>query len=166
MTETKDTITTDEPLDAQSGWHRQMAVECFNRAWELIEAEERSPDQDREMLVLACTSRFHWGIVGNDEQWMVGDWQIAHVASLLGLGDLAMRHAPAALDVCRANDWSDWRLASALEGMARASAAVGDTAGRDRFAAEARRVLDTIEDKEDRELIASQLASIPGIAPA
>ena len=166
MTETENTTTADEPVDAQSGWHRQMAVDCFNRTWELIEAEERSPDQDREMLLLACTSRFHWGIVGEDQNWMVGDWQIAHVASLLGLGDVAMRFAPSALDICRANDWDDWRLASALEGMARASAAVGDTAGRDRFAAEARRVLATIEDKDDRELIASQLASIPGIGPA
>jgi DNA primase len=49
--------------------------------------------------------------------------------------------------------------------MARASAAVDDDHGRDRYAAEARRVLATLEDKEDRELIASQLASIPGLAP-
>jgi hypothetical protein len=50
-----------------------------------------------------------------------------------------------------------------LEGMARASAAIGDDHGRDRYAAEARRVLETVEDKEDRELIASQIASIPGM---
>jgi hypothetical protein len=97
---------------------------------------------------------------------MVGDWLIAHVASLEGLGELAHRFASTALDICRANGWSDWRLASALEGMARASAAIGDEHARDRHAAEARRVLATVEDKEDRELIASQLASIPGLAPA
>jgi hypothetical protein len=157
---------TEEPLDGQPGWHRQLAVDAFNEAWALIDLGVRTPEQDRELLGLAFTSRYHWGIVGGDEEAMVGDWLIAHVASLEGLGELAHRFASTALDICRANGWSDWRLASALEGMARASAAIGDEHARDRHAAEARRVLATVEDKEDRELIASQLASIPGLTPA
>ena len=156
----------EEPIDGQAGWHRQVAVDAFNRAWELIELGVRTPEQDREILALAFASRYHWGWVGGDEEAMVGDWLIAHVASLEDLGELAHRYATVALDICRANGWTDWRLASMLEGMARASAAVDDDHGRDRYAAEARRVLATLEDKEDRELIASQLASIPGLAPA
>jgi hypothetical protein len=159
------TIMAEEPLDGQPGWHRQLAIDAFNGAWALIDLGVRTPEQERELLGLAFTSRYHWGIVGGDEEAMVGDWLIAHVASLQGLGELAHRYASTALDVCRANGWSDWRLASALEGMARASASMGDEQARDRYAAEARRVLATVEDKEDRELIASQLASIPGLAP-
>ena len=157
---------SEQPIDGRAGWHRQVAVEAFNGAWELIELPSRTPEQDRTLLMLAFTSRYHWGIAGGDEEAMVGDWQIAHAASLLDLGDVAVRFASNALDICRANEWTDWRLASALEGMARASAAVGDEHARDRYAAEARRVLATVEDKDDRELIASQLASIPGLAPA
>jgi hypothetical protein len=153
----------EEPIDGQVGWHRQVAVATFNQAWELLETPVRSPERDRALLGLAFTSRYHWGVVGGDEEHMVGDWMIAHVASILGLGSLAERYASSALDTCRVNGWTDWRLASMLEGMARASAAIGDDHGRDRYAAEARRVLETVEDKEDRELIASQLASIPGM---
>jgi len=156
----------EEPIDGQAGWHRQVAIEAFNRAWELIELDVRTPEQDRELLAVAFASRYHWGWVGGDEEAMVGDWLIAHVASLEDLGDLAHRYATTAFDVCRANGWADWRLASMLEGMARASAAVGDDQARDRYAAEARRVLATIDDKDDRELIASQLSSIPGLTPA
>lgn len=166
MTEGASTGMGDEPLDGRTGWHRQVAVDAFNRAWVLIDLVVRNPEQDRELLGLAFTSRYHWGVVGGDEEAMVGDWLIAHVASLQGHADLAHLYASSALDVCRANGWTDWRLASALEGMARASAAKGDDHARDRFAAEARRVLATIEDKRDRELIASQLGSIPGLAPA
>jgi hypothetical protein len=165
MTEGTDTTMAEEPLDGQTGWHRQIAVDAFNNAWTLIDLGVRSPEQDREVLGLAFASRYHWGVIGGDEETMVGDWLIAHVASLEGLGELAHRYATNALDTCRANGWADWRLASALEGMARASAAIGDEPARDRYAAEARRVLATIEDKEDRELIASQLASIPGLTP-
>jgi hypothetical protein len=156
----------EEPLDGQAGWHRQVAVDAFNRAWELIDLLGRTPEQERELLALAFTSRYHWGVVGGDEEAMVGDWLIAHVASLQGLGEVAHRSASSALDICRANGWTDWRLASMLEGMARASAVTGDDHARDRYAAEARRVLATVEDEEDRTLIASQLATIPGLAPA
>jgi hypothetical protein len=156
----------EEPLDGQTGWHRQVAVDAFNRAWELIDLLGRTPEQERELLALAFTSRYHWGVVGGDEEAMVGDWLIAHVASLQGFGELALRYASSALDICRANGWTDWRLASMLEGMARAAAVTGDDHARDRYAAEARRVLATVEDEEDRTLIASQLATIPGLAPA
>ena len=161
-----DTMMAEGTLQAEAGWHRQVAVDAFNGAWELIELASRTPEQERELLGLAFTSRYHWAIVGGDEQAMVGDWLIGHVASLLGFGELAHRFASNALDICRANGWADWRLASALEGMARASAATGDDHARDRYASEARRVLATVEDKDDRDLIASQLGSIPGLAPA
>jgi len=156
----------DEALDAQVGWHRQVAVDAFNQAWELIDLTSRTPAQDRELLTLTFTSRHHWGTVGGDEERMVGDWLIAHAASHLGLGELAQRFAFTALDTARANGYTDWRLASMLEGMARASAVLGDAAARERYAAEARVVLATITDVEDRDLIYSQLASIPGIDPS
>ena len=157
------TSMADEALEGLPGWHRQVAVDTFNAAWELIDLPARTPALDRELLGLAFTSRYHWGVVGGDEEHMVGDWLIAHVASLQGLGELAHRFAATALDIARANGWDDWRLASMLEGMARACAAVDDGPGRDRHAAEARRVLATLEDSNDRELIAAQLASIPGV---
>ena len=154
-----------EAVDAQHGWHRQVAVDAFNEAWALIDLPVRTPAQDRDLLAGAFTSRFHWGIVGGPEEHMVGDWLIAHVASLQGFGELAQRYASSALDLARANGWADWRLASMLEGMSRASAAVGDAEARERYASEARTVLATITDTEDRDLIASQLASIPGLNP-
>jgi len=157
------TSMADEALDGLPGWHRQVAVDTFNAAWELIDLPARTPALDRELLGLAFASRYHWGVVGGDEEHMVGDWLIAHVASLQGLGELAYRFASTALDLARAKGWDDWRLASMLEGMARACAAIEDTPGRDQYAAEARRVLATLEDSNDRELIAAQLASIPGV---
>jgi hypothetical protein len=47
------------------------------------------------------------------------------------------------------------------EGMARAHAAAGDRAGYERFVAQAHELLAQVDDDEDRELIESQLATIP-----
>jgi hypothetical protein len=140
---------------------RRAAVDAFNEAWALIDLRERTEADDRALLAAAFASRYHWERVGGDEERAIGDWQIAHAASLMGLPDLALRFAVSALATVEANGWTDWRLASMYEGMARAHAAAGDAAERDRYAALAREVLATVEDAEDRDLIESQLSSIP-----
>ena len=122
---------------------------------------ERGPVEDAEMLAAAFASRYLWDSVGGDEQRAVGDWQIAHVASWLGFADLALSRAASALERVEENGWTDWRLASCLEGMARANAAAGNVAGYEHWARLSREVIDSIEDEEDRDPIASQLASIP-----
>ena len=142
---------------------RGEAVKAFNRTWALIESPDRSPAEDDEMLEAAFASRHLWDAIGGEEQRAVGDWQIAHVASLLGYADLALSRSDRALGRALRNGWTDWRLASCYEGMARANDTAGNGAQRDHWAALAREVLDGLEDDEDRDLISSQLASIPGI---
>ena len=141
---------------------RAAAATAFNRVWELIELASRSSAQDEEMLEAAFASRYLWDCLAAVEQTAIGDWQIAHVASLLGQSSLALARAQRALSCVIHNGWTDWRLASCYEGMARAEAAAENTAMRDHWAALARQVLDGLDDDEDRALISAQLASIPG----
>jgi len=150
--------TRGEDVDAR----RQEAVAAFNRAWELIDSPQRSNDDDAEMLTSAFVSRYLWDSIGGDEQRAVGDWQIAHVASLLGHSELALSFASRALGRVLRNGWTDWRLASCYEGMARAQASAGNDRERDRWVGLAREALAGIDDEEDRDLIASQLASVGG----
>ncbi|MEY2418122.1 MAG: hypothetical protein QOG90_802 [Actinomycetota bacterium] len=103
----------------------------------------------------------HWGFVGGAEQTATGDWQIAHCASLLGLGALAMTYARRALATCEREGWSDWRRASMLEGMARAAAAAGDREEHAKYYARAEQAVAEITEDGEREVIASQLATVP-----
>jgi hypothetical protein len=142
--------------------HRVIGVDRFNATWDLIDlGGRRSADDDVEMLLSAMTSRWHWGRVGGPEEMATGDWQIAHAASLLGLGDLAVLFASRNLAVAEAQGWSGWRLASAHEGMARASAVAGDATGRARHVAAAEAALADEPDAEESNVIAEQLATIP-----
>lgn len=147
--------------ESAGDWSRRLARDLFNRTWELIEKPDRTGDEDVEMLLCAMASRWHWGEIGGSEPVATGDWQVAHVASLLGLGELAVtfakRHLASALD----ERWDGWRLASAYEGMARACAALGDAAGLARHYAEAEAALAHEPDEDDRAVIESQLATIP-----
>jgi hypothetical protein len=150
-----------EPLETPDDWHRRFAVELYNAAWELIDSPDRTEVQDDELLTLAFASRYHWGLVGTDEQFAVGDWFIGHAAAHVGLPEVALRFSTKALDRVEANGFGGWLLASAFEGMARAHACAGDAAERGRFVALCREALDAIEDPEEREVIEEQLQSVP-----
>jgi len=144
-----------------AGARRAFAVAAFNGAWDLIDKTDRTPDDDRQMLTLAFASRWHWGEIGTDENRAVSDWQVAHVASLIGEASLALSFAQAAYDTARSADLPDWMQASTAEGLARAHACAGDMASYEQYANEARERCSRLDDEEDRELILGQLASIP-----
>lgn len=151
---------TEAGADAAAA-RRAFAVAAFNGAWDLIDKTDRTPDEDRQMLTLACASRWHWGEVGTDENRAISDWQVAHVASLIGNASLALSFAQAAYDLARNSDLPDWTQASTAEGLARAHACAGDMASYEKYATEARDLCARLDDEEDRELILGQLASIP-----
>ncbi len=148
-------ITEDE-----RAWHRQVAVEQFNRTWDLIDLPERSADQDAEMLLAATTSRWHWARIGTAENVAAGDWQVSHVASLLGHGDLAAHFAASNLAIAEREGWTDWRLASANEAMARACAVRGDLDACGRYIAAAERALEDEPDPDNAAVVRGQLATI------
>lgn len=146
---------------------RALAVRLFNRTWELLESPDRDEAGDREALMTAMASRLHWEGIGTEENLAAGDWLVAHVASRLGHAGLALDFAAAAHErvSTSSEQLPSWLVASTLEGLARAHAVAGHDEERDAFAADARRVLEAVDDDEDREIVESQLATIPGLAP-
>jgi hypothetical protein len=141
--------------------HREIAVERFNAAWGLIDKGTRTDDDDIELLLSAMTSRWHWAQVGGPEETATGDWQVAHAAALIGLGDTALRFAERNLRAAEALGWTGWRLASAHEAMARAFAVCGDADGRAHHLALANEALEDEADAGDRQIILDQLATVP-----
>jgi hypothetical protein len=141
--------------------HRSLAVGYFNAAWDLIDMQDRTTEQDLEMLANACASRQHWSQAGGSARNLViADWQVAHAASVAGLPDVAVRFAAAAVHRAEASDVPDWLVASAHEGLARAYAAAGDAAAYEQEATTTRDLLATAQPGENRDLVASQLAGI------
>jgi hypothetical protein len=143
--------------------HRHLAAATFNAAWDLIEKPDRSADDNALMLLSAATSRWHWAMVGGPEELAAGDWQVAHVACLLGFSDLALLFARRNLATAVENGWDGWRLASAHEGMARASAGAGDGSARDDHIRRAEEALAREPDEDDRKVIDGQLATVPAV---
>jgi hypothetical protein len=139
----------------------KLSKQIFSEAWDLIDNPDRTPEQDRRMLIAACTAWWHWDKVGTEENRAISDWQVAHVASLLGYGDLALEFASSAMERTAAGEMPDWMRASALEGLARAHAAAGHQPERDDYLRMAREALDDISEDGEREMISGQIDTVP-----
>ena len=146
-------------------WHRRFAVELFNRSWDLLEQPDRSPDDDAELLAAAFGSAYHWGRVGTAENRALADHQIAKAASGAGQPALALHYARRALEAIELGRLGDWQVAAAYEGMARASAAAGDVAGRDYWVQRCTVALGAVPDAADRSVVAEQLLNLPHPPP-
>ncbi len=145
---------------SSAGDRRQLAVDLFNEVWTLIEAPDRTPEDDDRMLHAAHASRFHWGEAGTGVNLVRGEWQCARVYSVLGRAEPAVHHARRCLELCSRHEVEDFDLPYAHEGLARAYALAGDAASAAHHAALAREVGERIADAEDRALFLRDLSDL------
>jgi hypothetical protein len=142
--------------------HRQLGVDLFNGTWTMMEQPDRTPDEDALMIHMAHALAYHWLQVGAPENMARSHWQCSRMYTVLGRSEPAIYHAKLVLDVCEQNDIGDWDLAFAYEALARAYAVAGNSAESARWLAKARAAGADITADEDRDLLLSDLATIPG----
>jgi hypothetical protein len=150
-----------ELLDADT--HRRLGAELFNHVWRLLEAEDRSSEQDDELVHAAHASRWHWsrsGAADLAQRLAVGEWQCSRVYAVLGRGEPALHHARRCVEMTDAGGLEDWVTASAYEAMARASSVAGDREAFEEWRERARMATAAIADEEDREVVEGDLATL------
>jgi DNA-binding transcriptional MerR regulator len=160
MTTTEIATPTTE-LDPTT--RRKLAADLFNHTWTLLEKSDRTAAEDDEMIHGAHASRYHWGEVQVGERVNLarGEWQCSRVYAVLGRAEPALWHARRCLAINEANGVADWDIAAAYEAMARAHLVAGDTAQVALWKAKATAALEAIADKDDRDVIEGDLATLP-----
>ena len=151
------------PPEVDPTTRRALAVGLFNQVWRLLETTDRTQDQDDEMVHAAHASRYHWGEVPTVERnnLAIGEWQIARVYCVLGRGEPALHHARRCLEHAEGGESEIWLLASAYEGLARASAVGGDRAEAARWKAKAVETIAREPEQDEREVIEQDIATLP-----
>jgi hypothetical protein len=147
-------------MDADA--ERQLAKDLYGHVWSLLETEERTTEQDDEMLHAAHASRFHWGEVGGPEHRARGEWQCSRFYSMLGRGEPAIDHVTRCLQICEEHGIGDWDLAFAYEALSRAHAVGGNGEEAARHKELAREAGGAIRDAEDREVFDANFARLSG----
>ena len=142
--------------------HKYFAVECFNRAWGLIEKSERAASEDEEMLLLSMASTWHWTRREDCRpvNLAVGYWQISRVHAILGRADEARRYGQLSLDACAGEGVDAFTRGYAYEALARAESIAGNRAKVEEHLVEARRAADKVTDEESRGWLVDDLNSM------
>ena len=145
---------------------RLLGAQLFNQTWRLMEQENRTRDDDDRMIHTAHASRYHWGQAASatPAHMARGEWQISRVYCVLGRAEPALHHAQRVLDICLENGIGDWDLAFAYEAMARASAVAADMDAARGYTDKALAAVEDVDEDEDRDLVLSDLETIPGQA--
>ncbi len=155
MPETDPRLTTDE--------HMRIGIALFNATWTLMEKENRTRDEDDNMLHMAHASRYHWGASGADAAHLArGEWQCSRVYAILGRSEPSLHHARRVLDLCEENGIGGFDLAFGYEALARGHAVAGDAEQARACTERALAAAGDIAEDDDRELLLSDLESIPG----
>src|SRR5262245_48357020 len=123
--------------------HKKFAVDCFNRAWTLME-KKRTAAEDDELLHCAHASRWHWGAVGKPVNLARGEWQCSRVYAVLGRAEPSIHHAKRCLAICEQHGIRDFDIAYAHEALARAYRVARKPALRKRHLALAKKAGDAI----------------------
>jgi|SRR6056297_422133 len=152
-------MKTDIPEEMRK-FHKQMAISLFNGTWDLLDNPDRTKDEEAEMIHMAHASCYHWSVIGTPLEIERGEWQISRVYSTLKLPESALFHADKCLTICRENDYGDFDLAFAYEGLARGYWLKNETANFQKYYQLAERAGKEIKEKDDQDYFFSELKSI------
>jgi len=140
--------------------HKYFSVECFNKAWDLIEKKGRTAEEDEQMLRLSLASTWHWSQREdcNQTNMAIGYWQTSRIYAILAQGDNARRYGKLSLDACQ--EGQPFFLAYAYEALARAESVAGNDQKMADCLHEARKVAEGIPEPGDKKQLLDDLNTI------
>jgi hypothetical protein len=156
-------VSPTKPPALDAATQRSLGAGLYNRTWDLLELEQRTPDQDDEMVDTAHASAYHWRAVGHAGNRARSHWLLSRVYAVLGRGEPSLHHARRAIAVLEAGGEGieDWDYPAAAEAMARALVVAGETADAAMWKARAATAAQNVKGEEDREHIEADLATLP-----
>lgn len=154
-------------LVATEELHQWFGAQINNDLWRAIDdatVTSAGPSDEKDaFLYAAFASAYHWRQIGTRANQARAEHLISRVAVLVGLPDVALRHANRCLELVEehSEEMEDWDLAFALEALARAQLACGRAAEARDTLQRARTATEAIADSDDRDIVEGELARAP-----
>ena len=140
--------------------HNYLATKLFNDTWGLLDKTDRTPEEDVLMIHTAHASLFHWLQFGEAKNFSIGEWQVSRVYAELKMGESALKHGLANVDLCKKNNISGFELGYAYESVARAYKILGKVNLKEEYLNKAYSEVENISDAEEKEYLIKDLETI------
>jgi len=131
-----------------------FAKQFNGKAWELLDKQDRSQEENELLVDYAHASLAHWRTAGTGAHLQRGVWMLARVYTVLGNAQMSIQYAERCLELTEQykDQLSDFDFAFANECMARAQALAGNQAEAQKYIGMADKAGTTIKDEEDRQI--------------
>lgn len=152
-------MTTEIDLEKA---HRYFSASCFNLAWDYIDKQARTAEEDLAMLQAGMASFWHWTQRPDhtSRNLSIGYWQLSRIFALLKQVDLARQYGILCLQASQGEGELPFFLGYAYEALARTEALAGNSSKRDEYLRQAHDLSDRVTDLEDRQRLLDDLRSI------
>ena len=142
--------------------HKYFSAHCFNRAWDLIDKSERTPEEDEQMIHLSLASQYHWSQREDSSSTTasIGFWQTSRIYALIGQVDNARRYGQLCLEASQEEGVSPFFLGYAYEALARAEAAGGNKQAMKAFLDQANSAAEKIDEADEKKMLLDDLKTI------
>jgi len=146
----------------QAAAHKYYSANCFNNAWDLIDKEERTPEENEQMIRLNQASHYHWTQRPDysNTNASIGYWQAARIYAILDQPENAMHYGKLCLDVSKEEGVPPFYLGFAYEALARAALVAGNKQEMTAFLNQAKAAAEEIEKADERKMLLDDLETI------
>ena len=154
-------MTKNNDFD-QAAAHKYYSANCFNKAWDLIDKEQRTPEEDEQMIRLNQASHYHWTQRPDysNTSASIGYWQTSRIYAILGQAENAMRYGQLCLQVSQEGGTPPFYLGYAYEALARAAAVAGNRQDMNGYLDKARAAAEEVQEADDRQVLLDDLHTI------
>jgi len=152
----------NEPIFDLKEAHKYFSAACFNKAWELVEKEDRTQEEDEEMIQLSLASTWHWSQREDHSstKQSISFWQISRVYAILGETENARKYGQLCLNVSMRDEVRSFYLAYAYETMARGEGIAGNREKMLDYVRKSRKIIERVIKDEEKKMIGDDLESI------
>ena len=146
----------------QAAAHKYYSVHCYNKAWDLIDKEQRTPEEDEQMVRLTLASHYHWTQRPDysSTKASIGYWQTSRIYAILDQAESAIHYGKLCLQASQQEGVPPFYRGYAYEALARAAAVVGNHQDMALYLEKARAAANEVQEEDERKMILGDLESI------
>jgi catechol 2,3-dioxygenase-like lactoylglutathione lyase family enzyme len=140
--------------------HRYFSADCYNRAWDLIDKAERTPEENERMISTSHASMYHWLQRPDctNLNLNIGYWQLSRVYALANQAANALHYGHLCLKYSQGEE--PFYTAYAYEALARAEKTAGNVSKTQEYLAKAYETSEQIENAEYKQMVLGDLKTI------
>jgi tetratricopeptide (TPR) repeat protein len=142
--------------------HKEIASQCFNQVWDLLDLPERTTELDEQMIHLAHTSFWHWTQVPEHTatNLSIGYWQLSRVYAVVKNGERAKYFAERCIEVSEEANIPPFYIAYGYEALLRAYVVLGQFAEAEEAYQNAKDFTEKVVIEDNKDLLLKDLEEL------